>query len=127
MANSSPIKPIVVYLIEQHPLDIPEVGPAFRWLDYDDDFKRELKGLIGPFDENDLSVLKDKHPAGPAWQQLLSSLLDEKVQMVITHLAPLSSAQRQQLIGICAQAGAQLITPADAGRNRLVGEEPSDT
>lgn len=127
MTNPPPIKSIVVYIIEQHPLDIPEVGPAFRWLDYDDDFKRELKGLIGPFDENDLSVLKDKHPAGPAWQQLLSNLLEEKVRMVITHLAPLSSAQRQQLIGICAQAGAQLITPADAGRNRFVGEEPSDT
>jgi hypothetical protein len=46
-------------------------------------------------------------------------LLAEQIQMVITHLAPLSSAQRQQLIGVCAQTGAQLITPGDAGRNRL--------
>jgi hypothetical protein len=47
--------------------------------------------------------------------------------MVVTHLAPLSSAQRQQLIGICAQVGTQLITPGDAGRNRPAGKENSDT
>ncbi len=127
MASSSPLKPIVVYLIDKHPLDIPEVGPAFRWLKYDNDFKRELKGLIGPYDESDLTVLIDKHPAGSAWQQLLGSLLNENVQMVVTHLAPLSSAQRQQLIGICAQVGTQLITPGDAGRNRPAGKENSDT
>ncbi|HEY42832.1 MAG TPA: hypothetical protein G4O11_02500 [Anaerolineae bacterium] len=118
------LQPIVVYLIEQHPLDLPETGPLFRWLELDNDFKRELEGLIGPFDENDLTMLVDKHPAGSAWKQLLKGLLDEQIQMVITHLAPLSSAQRQQLIGICAQTGAQLITPGDAGRNRL-GEERS--
>ena len=117
----------MVYLIEQHPLDIPEVGPAFRWLKYDNDFKRELKGLIGPYDESNLTVLIDKHPAGPAWLQLLGSLLNENVLMVVTHLAPLSPAQRQQLIGICAQAGAQLITPSDAGRNRPAGEDNSDS
>ena len=111
-------QPIVVYLIEQHPLDMPETGPLFRWLKIDNDFKRELEGLIGPFDENDLTVLVDKHPAGPAWKQLLNGLLAEQIQMVITHLAPLSSAQRQQLIGVCAQTGTQLITPGDAGRNR---------
>ena len=108
----------MVYLIEQHPLDIPEVGPVFRWLEFNNDFKRELEGLIGPFDENKLTLLVDKHPAGPAWHQMLSGLLDEQVQMVVTHLAPLSSAQRQQLIGVCAQTGAHLITPSDAGRNR---------
>ncbi|KPK89089.1 MAG: hypothetical protein AMJ88_18085 [Anaerolineae bacterium SM23_ 63] len=118
------LQPIVVYLIEQHPLDLPETGPLFRWLELDNDFKRELEGLIGPFDENDLTMLVDKPPAGSAWKQLLKGLLDEQIQMVITHLAPLSSAQRQQLIGICAQTGAQLITPGDAGRNRL-GEERS--
>lgn len=118
------LQPIVVYLIEQHPLDMPETGPLFRWLKIDNDFKRELEGLIGPFDENDLTLLVDKHPAGPAWKQLLKGLLTEQIQMVITHLAPLSSAQRQQLIGVCAQTGAQLITPGDAGRNRL-GEEGS--
>ncbi len=111
--------PIVVYLIEQHPLDMPETGPLFRWLKFDNDFKRELEGLIGPFDEGDLTLLVDKQPAGPAWTQLLKGLLAEQIQMVVTHLAPLSSAQRQQLIGVCAQTGAQLITPGDAGRNRL--------
>jgi hypothetical protein len=122
LSEITSLQPIVVYLIEQHPLDMPETGPLFRWLKIDNDFKRELEGLIGPFDENDLTVLVDKHPAGPAWKQLLNGLLAEKIQMVITHLAPLSSAQRQQLIGVCAQTGAQLITPGDAGRNRL-GEE----
>lgn len=39
--------------------------------------------------------------------------------MVITHLAPLTSAQRQQLIAFCAQAGTQLITPGNAGLRRL--------
>ena len=118
MTESTPLQPIVVYLIEQHPLDMPEIGPAFRWLEFDNDFKRELEGLIGPFDENKLTLLVDKHPAGSAWQQMLDGLLDKRVQMVVTHLAPLSSAQRQQLIGVCAQTGAHLITPSDAGRNR---------
>ncbi len=118
MTESTSLQPIVVYLIEQHPLDMPEIGPAFRWLEFDNDFKRELEGLIGPFDENKLTLLVDKHPAGSAWQQMLDGLLDKRVQMVVTHLAPLSSAQRQQLIGVCAQTGAHLITPSDAGRNR---------
>ena len=118
MTESTSLQPIVVYLIEQHPLDMPEIGPVFRWLEFDNDFKRELEGLIGPFDENKLTLLVDKHPAGSAWQQMLDGLLDKRVQMVVTHLAPLSSAQRQQLIGVCAQTGAHLITPSDAGRNR---------
>jgi hypothetical protein len=67
-------------------------------------------------------MLVDDAPAGPQWDRLLSGLLGENVRMVVTHLAPLSSAQRQQLIGICAQTGAQLITPGDAGRSRQ-GEE----
>jgi len=118
LTETTSIQPIVVYLIEQHPLDMPEIGPVFRWMEFDNDFKRELEGFIGPFDESKLTLLIDKHPAGPAWKQMLSGLLDERVQMVVTHLAPLSSAQRQQLIGVCAQTGAQLITPSDAGRNR---------
>jgi hypothetical protein len=112
------IKPVVVYLIERHPLDLPETGPVFRWLQFDNDFKRDLEGLIGPFDEDHVTLLVDKKPAGNAWDRLLDGLLSENIQMVITHLAPLSSAQRQQLIGMCAQSGAQLITPGDAGRNR---------
>jgi hypothetical protein len=111
-------RPIVVYLIERHPLDLPETGPLFEWLRLQIDFLDELEELIGPFDEDDLTILVDKHPGGPAWRQLLQSLLDKEVQMVVTHLAPLSAAQRQQLIGICDQMSSQLITPADAGRNR---------
>jgi hypothetical protein len=108
-----------VYLIEQHPLDLPETGPLFRWLKFDNDFVKELQGLIGPFDENEMTLLVDKQPAGPAWRQLLRALVHEQVEKVVTHLAPLSPGQRQQLIGICATSGAQLITPSDAGRNRL--------
>jgi hypothetical protein len=78
----------------------------------------ELEGLIGPFDEREVIVLTDETPAGPEWDFLLENLLHEDVRMVVTHLAPLSSAQRQQLIGICAQTGTQLITPGDAGRPR---------
>ncbi|NIS82062.1 MAG: hypothetical protein GTO14_18065 [Anaerolineales bacterium] len=78
----------------------------------------QLEGLIGPFDESDLAVLTDDNPAGPQWERLLESLLHENIRMVVTHLAPLSSAQRQQLIGMCAQSGTQLITPGDAGRPR---------
>jgi hypothetical protein len=119
MDSPTPLRSIVVYMVERHPLDLPETGPLFRWLRSDDNLYAELQGLIGPFDPEQVSILADKHPAGPAWRLLLRSLLDESVRMVITHLAPLSSAQRQQLIGVCAQTGAQLITPGDAGRNRL--------
>jgi hypothetical protein len=41
-------------------------------------------------------------------------LKNERFHTVVTHLAPLSSAQRQQLIGICALSGAQLVTPGNA-------------
>jgi hypothetical protein len=115
---SQSIPPIVVYLIERHPLDMPETGPLFKWIQTEDGFKRELTALIGPYDPEDLTVLIDKEPAGIEWKKLLEALLTEQIQMVVTHLAPLSSAQRQQLIGLCDQMGAQLITPGDAGRNR---------
>ncbi len=111
--------PIVVYIVERHPLEMPETGPFFRWLHMDNDSKRDLEGLIGHYDSNHLSILIDEAPAGEAWNLLVKSLLDEKIEFVVTHLAPLSSAQRQQLIGICAEVGTQLITPGDAGRNRV--------
>lgn len=117
MTNQN-LSPIVVYIVERHPLERPETGPLFRWLHVDNDFKRDLEGLIGPHDADHLSVLVDGAPAGEAWELLVKSLLDEKIKYVVTHLAPLSSAQRQQLIGICAEVGTQLITPGDAGRNR---------
>jgi hypothetical protein len=118
MNPSLGIKPIVVYIVERHPLDLPQTGPIFRWLHTEDDFRRQLEGLIGRYDPDDLTILTDTRPAGEAWKSLLEALMQESVRMVITHLAPLSSAQRQQLIGVCAQMGARLITPADAGRNR---------
>jgi hypothetical protein len=108
---------VLVYLIQHHPLDGPDSSSAFRWLHTDNGYRRSLEGLLGsPFRAEDLEILVDDRPAGPAWQRLLASLLEEKVTAVVTHLAPLSSAQRQQLIGMCAQTGAQLVTPADAGR-----------
>jgi len=109
---------IVVYMVEQHPLDLGGRQAGFRWLQSNGGSVDELRGLIGGYDIDALSMLVDERPAGPAWQQLLTALSAEQVKMVITHMAPLTSAQRQQLIGMCAQSGAQLITPADAGRNR---------
>jgi len=117
----SNLKPIVVYLIDHHPLEVSETGSSFRWLHLENDFKRELEGYIGPYDPDQLSVLIDEQPAGSAWRTLLDHLLREQVELVVTHLAPLSPAQRQQLIGVCAQVGTQLITPSDAGRNRQNG------
>lgn len=101
------------------------MGPAFRWLHVDNDFKRELEGLIGPkaYDEDDMTMLIDETPGGSEWQRLLRGLLDEEVRMVVTHLAPLPSAKRQQLIGVCAETGAHLVTPADAGRTWTSGKQ----
>ena len=117
----SDLKPIVVYLIDRHPLEVSEAGSSFRWLHLENDFERELEGYIGPYDPDQLSVLVDEQPAGSAWRTLLDHLLREQVELVVTHLAPLSPVQRQQLIGVCAQVGTQLITPSDAGRNRQNG------
>ncbi len=118
MEQTTSIRSIVVYLIRQHPLDGSGREPIFHALGFRGDLRRKVEDLIGEHDPDDISLLVDKHPAGPGWRVLLQALLEERVSMVITHLAPLSSAQRQQLIGICAEHGAQLITPADAGRNR---------
>lgn len=124
MTSSPALKSIVVYIVERHPLDIPETGPIFRWLHTEEDFRRQLDGLLGSYDPDDMTVLTDTHPAGDGWRTLLAALLEEKVRVVLTHLAPLSSAQRQQLIGICAQTGARLITPGDAGRPRRPPNRP---
>jgi hypothetical protein len=125
LASHFPLQSIVVYLVENHPLEFPSMGPAFRWLHVDNDFKRELEGLIGPkaYDEDDMTMLIDETPGGSEWQRLLRGLLDEKVRMVVTHLAPLPSAKRQQLIGVCAETGAHLVTPADAGRTWTSGKQ----
>jgi len=118
MSDSDTVKPIVVYVIERHPLDLPQTGPLFRWIRMQEGLQSDLEALIGPFDPQQMSLLVDERPGGPQWKRLLQSLMDEKVRMVVTHLAPLSSAQRQQLIGVCDQMGSMLITPGDAGRNR---------
>ncbi|MBM3122444.1 MAG: hypothetical protein FJZ97_09715 [Chloroflexi bacterium] len=116
---------IYVYVIQHHPLELPDGDSAFRWLHLDNGYRRSLEGLMGsPFRPEDYELLVDDQPAGPGWRRLLSSLLEERVTAVVTHLAPLSAAQRQQLIGVCAQTGAQLITPGDAGRNRLLEPPP---
>jgi hypothetical protein len=112
------IRPIVLYRVEHHPLEIPDGGAGFRWIGDDPELWHDLQDLIGPVDRDDVSLLVDAEPAGENWERLLEAVLANRVKMVITHLAPLSSAQRQQLIGVCAQSGVQLITPSDAGRNR---------
>jgi hypothetical protein len=119
VTNSDSLRPIIVYMVRQHPLEKDSPRPPFRWLHTENDFRRQLEKLIGPFDEAQLSMIVDDLPAGPGWDVLLEALGEERVRMVVTHLAPLTPAQRQQLIGVCAETGARLVTPADAGRNRL--------
>ncbi|MDF1499955.1 MAG: hypothetical protein P1P76_05770 [Anaerolineales bacterium] len=119
MTQSYVSKQVVVYIVKQHPLERPDEGRLFQWLHHDNDLRRQLEGIIGPFDPHALTLLIDDFPAGEAWNTLLEDLIQERIASVVTHLAPLSAAQRQQLIGVCAQVGAQLITPGDAGRNRL--------
>ena len=80
----------------------------------------ELKGFIGPFDPTHLRIQIDEEPAGSGWHELLDDLVDGNVETVITHLAPLSPGQRQQLIGVCAYAGARLVTPGHGGRNSFL-------
>jgi hypothetical protein len=107
--------PIVVYLVDRPSFDRSEDGPAFRWYDPEDSSLAGLDQLLGPHDEGEVHLFVDEQPAGPAWQDLLQGLVDERYRTVVTNLAPLSSAQRQQLIGVCAVSGAQLITPGNAG------------
>lgn len=118
MRAQDTIQPIVVYVIERHPLEMPETGPLFRWIRMESGLESDLEALIGPFDPEQMSLLVDRRPGGEQWKLLLKSLLAQKIRMVVTHLAPLSNAQRQQLIGVCDQMGSMLITPGDAGRNR---------
>jgi NADPH:quinone reductase-like Zn-dependent oxidoreductase len=118
MGTHAAMQSIVVYLIERHPLDLPAEGPNFQWLHFNNNYKRQLKEWIGPHDPEAISFLIDEEPSGDAWKQLIEGLNQGKIKRVVTHLAPLSNAQRHLLIGICAETGAQLITPSDAGRNR---------
>jgi hypothetical protein len=113
-------KPVVVYMVTRHPLESQNELRPFQWLHTDNGFMEEIKGLVGPFDPTNLDILVDDRPAGPAWTDLLDDLIEGKVQTVITHLAPLSPGQRQQLIGVCDYAGVRLVTPGDGGRNSFL-------
>ena len=108
---------IAIYIIRHHPLQV-ESGSSFEWIDLDTDLQSQLQGLAGDIQLEEVEIFEDEQPAGPAWARLIAALQSERIQQVITHLAPLSSAQRQQLIGVCADMGAHLVTPSDAGRNR---------
>jgi len=87
--------------------------------------RADLEDLIGPHDPASIRLLVDRVPAGSAWGELLDGLKNERYQMVVTHMALLSSAQRQQLIGVCALSGAQLVTPGNAiGASQPVPRSP---
>ncbi|MGA9532839.1 MAG: hypothetical protein WBR18_09005 [Anaerolineales bacterium] len=118
MPDLEPIHSIAAYMVEHHPLEQLGSEDGFHWIGDDEGLKLDLQNLIGPFKLDEVSILIDEEPAGASWDRLLTAVLAQDVRTVITHLALLSSAQRQQLIGVCAQSGAQLITPSDAGRNR---------
>lgn len=120
-SNSSSIadQSIAVYVVDRHPLEIPGDQAAFRWLHVNNGFVKELEDLIGPFDPQKLKIVQDENPAGPQWNNLIESIVNGEIRNVITHLAPLTSGQRQLLIGVCAHSGARLITPGDGGRNAI--------
>jgi hypothetical protein len=118
MSSVEDLQAIAVYIIEKHPLGKNTPGPAFRWLHFDNNYKSQLRQWIGPHDPQAVSFLVDAESAGAAWDLLFEGLHSGQIKRVITHLAPLSSAQRHLLIGTCAEVGAHLITPSDAGRNR---------
>ncbi|MGD2162826.1 MAG: hypothetical protein PVH60_01675 [Anaerolineales bacterium] len=125
MAQAEAANQVVVYMVKRHPLETVEEGPFFRWLHFDNDLRQQLEGIIGPYDPQKLTMMVDSEPAGEAWEQLLEDLIQERIKYLVTHLAPLTPAQRQQLIGVCAQVGTQLITPSDAGRNRQSEDHPT--
>jgi hypothetical protein len=96
------VQSIAVYLIDRPRLSMPETGPLFRWLGKNGTLQADLVNLLGPHDPRLVRLLVDAAPAGPAWDELLAGLKQEQFDTVVTHLAPLTSAQRQQLIGVCA-------------------------
>lgn len=108
------LQPIVVYLVDRPSFDRTEGGPLFPSLDPSAASLADLEELVGPHDPNEVHTFVDEVPAGPAWHDLLQGVVDERYRTVVTNLAPLSSAQRQQLIGVCAVSGARLVTPGNA-------------
>ncbi len=115
MLDAAPIlQSIVVYVVDPPPLSFPENAPLFPWLADPGSMHENLDGLLGPHDPDSVVLLIDDTPGGPAWESLLEEIREERVQVLVTHLAPLSAAQRQQLIGMCALSGVQLVTPGNA-------------
>jgi len=114
LESPSVVQAIAVYVIDRPRLSLPETGPLFRWLGKTGSVQTDLEDLLGPHDSEAIHLLVDMAPGGPAWTELLDGLKREQFHTVVTHLAPLSSAQRQQLIGVCALCGAQLVTPGNA-------------
>ena len=115
MLDASPeTQSIAVYVINRPRLATPESGRLFEWMGTDQETEAGLEGLLGPYDPKAIQWMVDEGPVGPAWMELLEGLTSGKFQAVVTHLAPLTSAQRQQLIGVCAISGAQLVTPGNA-------------
>lgn len=115
MLEASPIlRSIVVYVVDPPPLSTPKTGPLFPFLADRSKMHETLEGLIGAHDPEAVSLRVDPRPGGPAWEALLEAIREERVEILVTHLAPLSSAQRQQLIGMCALSGVQLVTPGNA-------------
>jgi hypothetical protein len=118
MKNQDNTATVAVYIVKHHPLEVqPET--SFEWLDLDANVEAQLEALAGEIQLERVEYFIDEQPAGPAWKRLINALQSERIRQVITHLAPLSSAQRQQLIGVCADMGTHLVTPSDAGRNRI--------
>jgi hypothetical protein len=105
---------IAIYVINHPRLSTPESGRLFSWLATDQATEAGLEGLLGTYDPKAIQWKVDEAPAGPAWNDLLEGLKGGRYHTVVTHLAPLTAAQRQQLIGICAICGAQLVTPGNA-------------
>lgn len=110
---------IAVYVVDHHPLELSGDKSKFQWLHTDNGYVKELQELIGPFNPQKLQIIQDEKPAGDQWKDLIKSIVKGEIRIVITHLAPLTSGQRQLLIGVCAHSGARLITPGDGGRNAI--------
>lgn len=122
MAESQPLQPTVVYVVVNHPLDLPGRRRAFNWLKSTKHMPDPLEAWLGPYQPDTVTWIRDPRPGGPGWNRLIGGLESGQISRLVTHLAQLSGVQQQWLIALCAQAGAQLITPGDAGRNMAEGD-----
>jgi hypothetical protein len=122
MPDRQSVPPTVVYVIENHPLAFPGRSGSFDWLEPGRHMPDPLAAWLGPYQPEAVTWIRDPHPAGQGWQRLLEGIQDGRIARIVTHLALLSNVQQQTLIALCAQAGVQLVTPADAGRNMAEGD-----